>query len=59
MKLTILSWLAGLLGFGLLVVGVSMISLPAAFVVAGTGLMAWAWLADRASAAMQRKAQGG
>jgi len=51
MKLVILSWLAGLLGFGLLVAGVAMLHVPAAFIVAGVGLLAWARLADKAAAA--------
>ena len=55
MKLVILSWLAGLLGFGLLVYGVAMISAPAACIVAGLGLLAWSFLADRASAALKAK----
>ena len=50
MKLVILSWLAGLLGFGLLVAGVAMLHVPAAFIVAGVGLLAWARLADKAAA---------
>jgi hypothetical protein len=61
MKLVILSWLAGLLGFGLLVYGVAMINAPSACIVAGLSLMAWSFLADRASAAMKTKSkpQGG
>ena len=61
MKLGILSWVAGLLGFGLLVSGVALISIPAACIVAGIGLMAWSYLADRASAALSAKSkpQGG
>lgn len=55
MKLVILSWLSGLLGFGLLVSGVAMVHVPAACVVAGVGLMAWSRLADRAAAAMKTK----
>lgn len=51
MKLVILSGLAGLLGFGLLVAGVAMLHVPAAFMVAGVGLLAWARLADKAAAA--------
>lgn len=52
MKLLIASWLAGLLGFGLLVAGVAMLNMPAAFIVAGLGLLAWARLADKAAAAL-------
>lgn len=59
MKLTILSWLAGLLGFALLVVGVALVHVPTACMVAGTGLLAWAWLADRAAAVMRNKSEGG
>ena len=55
MKLLILAWIAGLLGFGLLVAGVALIHIPAAFIVAGTGLLAWARLADKAHAASQTK----
>ena len=55
MKLLILAWLAGLLGFGLLVAGVALIHVPAALIVAGTGLLAWARLADKAHAASQAK----
>jgi hypothetical protein len=49
--LVLLAWLAGLVGFGLLVTGVALLSVPAAFIVAGVGLLGWAWLADRATAA--------
>lgn len=59
MKLVILAWLAGLLGFALLVSGVAMVHVPAACVVAGIGLMAWARLADRAAAALKTKPKGG
>ena len=47
----ILSWLAGLAGFGLLVAGVAQVYVPAAFIVAGIGLLVWARLADQAVAA--------
>lgn len=57
MKLELLSWLAGVLGFVLLVAGVWMIYLPAAFVVAGVGLLGWARLADQAAA--NQAARGG
>lgn len=57
MKLVVLSWLAGLLGFGLLVAGVALLNIPAAFIVAGLGLLSWAYLADRAAA--QLKTKGG
>ncbi len=57
MKLLIVAWLVGLLGFGLLVAGVAMLHVPAAFIVAGSGLLAWARLADKA-AAVSMKAKG-
>lgn len=61
MKLAIVAWLVGLLGFGLLVGGVLLINIPAGLIVAGLGLLAWSYLADRAAAAMksQSKPQGG
>lgn len=58
MKLEIASWLAGLLGFALLVAGVWMVYPPAAFIVAGVGLLVWAKLADQA-AARQVAREGG
>lgn len=48
--LAICAWLAGLLGFGLLVGGVALINVPAAMIVAGLGLLGWARLADQAAA---------
>lgn len=51
MSLVIVSWLVGLLGFGLLVAGVAMVHVPSAFIIAGLGLLAWARLADKAAAA--------
>jgi len=59
MKLAILAWVSGVLGFALLVTGVAMIHVPAAFMVAGVGLVAWARLADRAAAALNNKPGGG
>lgn len=61
MKLSILSWVVGLLGFGLLICGTALFSGPIACIVAGIGLMAWSYLADRASAALRAKPkpQGG
>ena len=53
MKLVILAWLAGLLGFALLVAGVALINVPAAFIVAGGCLLAYARLVDRAAAAQR------
>lgn len=55
MKLVVLSWLCGLLGFALLVAGVALMHVPAALVVAGAGLLSWARLADKAYAASQAK----
>lgn len=57
--LLLMAWLAGLLGFGLLVTGVALLSVPAAFIVAGIGLLGWAWLADRASAVSAPLHDGG
>lgn len=59
MKLAVLAWLAGLLGFALLVTGVALIYPPAAFIVAGVCLVAWARLADRASVVQRAKEKGG
>ncbi|MDD0981313.1 hypothetical protein [Pseudomonas shahriarae] len=53
------SWLAGLLGFGLLIAGIALIHVPAAFIVAGIGLLGWAYIADRAAATMSRKPSPG
>lgn len=58
MRLEILSWVAGLLGFALLVAGVWMVYQPGAFIVAGVGLLAWSRLADQA-AARQVAREGG
>lgn len=55
MRLEILSWLAGLLGFALLVAGVWMLYRPAAFIVAGSGLLVWAKLADQAAGQVKRE----
>lgn len=49
--LVLLAWFAGFTGFGLLISGVALLSVPAALIVAGVGLLGWAWLADRAAAA--------
>lgn len=53
--LQIASWLAGLVGFALLVAGVAQLNVPAAYIVAGVGLLGWSLLADRAAAAMKSK----
>ncbi|MCQ2034447.1 hypothetical protein [Stutzerimonas kunmingensis] len=55
MKLMVLSWLAGLAGFGLLVAGVALLNIPAALMVAGGGLLGWSYLADRAAAKLNEK----
>jgi len=55
MKLMVLSWLAGLVGFGLLVAGVALLNIPAALMVAGAGLLGWSYLADRAAAKLNAK----
>lgn len=55
MKLVIASYLAGLLGFGLLVAGVAQLNVPAAFITAGAGLIYWSLLADRAAAKLDSK----
>jgi hypothetical protein len=57
--LELLSWLAGLLGFALLVAGVAQLNVPAAFIVAGIALIFWAYLADKASAVPERVHEGG
>jgi len=53
--LQIASWLAGLVGFALLVAGVAQLNVPAAYIVAGVGLLGWSLLADRAAAALKPK----
>jgi len=55
LKLMVLSWLAGLAGFGLLVAGVALLNIPAALMVAGGGLLGWSYLADRAAAKLNAK----
>ncbi|VWD15124.1 hypothetical protein [Burkholderia contaminans] len=50
----IAAWVAGLLGFALLVVGVALIDVPAGFIVAGVLLLLWAFLADMAAARTTR-----
>ncbi len=56
--LQLLSWLTGLAGFGLLVAGVAQLNVPAAYIVAGAGLLAWARLADQAAAQLAQRAGG-
>ncbi|MGB9088416.1 MAG: hypothetical protein WCC29_02370 [Pseudomonas farsensis] len=60
-SIAIAAWIAGLLGFSLLVAGVALIHAPSAFITAGLGLLGWAWLADKASVHAQRltKPEGG
>ncbi|OUM34758.1 hypothetical protein B8W72_09855 [Pseudomonas putida] len=58
-SLELLAWVAGLLGFGLLVAGVAMLSVPFAFIMAGIGLLLWAYLADKAAAAPAPMHDGG
>ena len=53
--IAIAAWVAGLLGFGLLVAGIALIHVPTALIAAGFGLMGWAWLADKAAARMPHK----
>jgi len=50
----IAAWVAGLLGFALLVTGVMLISLPIGLIVAGVLLLLWALLADMAAARAQQ-----
>lgn len=58
MNLRTLSWLLGLIGFTVLIVGVALISVPAACIVAGLALLAYALLLDRAAAALAAKKGG-
>ncbi|OXI42478.1 hypothetical protein [Burkholderia aenigmatica] len=53
-SIAIAAWVAGLLGFALLVTGVVLISLPIGLIVAGVLLLLWALLADMAAARAQR-----
>ncbi|MBR8135138.1 hypothetical protein [Burkholderia cenocepacia] len=56
-SIAIAAWVAGLLGFALLVAGVVLISVPMGLIVAGVLLLLWALLADMASARAQRVGQ--
>ncbi|KVF27636.1 MULTISPECIES: hypothetical protein [Burkholderia cepacia complex] len=56
-SIAIAAWVAGLLGFVLLVTGVVLISLPIGLIVAGVLLLLWALLADMAAARAQRVGQ--
>lgn len=53
--IAIAAWVAGLVGFALLIGGIALIHVPAALMAAGLGLIGWAWLADKAAARMQLK----
>ncbi|MDN7671334.1 hypothetical protein QZM22_02055 [Burkholderia oklahomensis] len=53
----IAAWVAGLLGFALLVTGVVLISLPIGLIVAGVLLLLWAFVADLAAARAARVVQ--
>lgn len=55
-SLMYLSIVAGLLGFCLVVAGIALISVPAALIVAGSMLIGYAFLADRAAAAAAARA---
>jgi len=55
-SLMYLSIVAGLLGFCLVVAGIALLSVPAAFIVAGSMLIGYAFLADRAAAAASARA---
>ncbi len=55
MNLKTMSWLCGLLGFALLVLGLALWSLPLALVVAGLALLAYAALLDMAATAAARQ----
>ncbi|AAL40276.1 MULTISPECIES: hypothetical protein [pseudomallei group] len=56
-SIDIAAWVAGLLGFALLVTGVVLISLPIGLIVAGVLLMLWAFVADLAAARAARVVQ--
>lgn len=58
MNLVVLSWVVGVLGFALVVIGVALMHVPTACIVAGMALVGYAYLADRAAAA-SRPAGGG
>lgn len=57
--LELVAWVTGLLGFGLLVAGVAMLNVPTAFIVAGIGLLLWAYVADKAAAGLAPMHDGG
>lgn len=59
--IAIAAWIAGLVGFALLIGGIVLIHVPAALMAAGLGLIGWAWLADKAAARMplKRSPEGG
>ena len=57
--IALLAWIAGAIGFGLLIGGVALMHVPSAYIIAGLGLLGWAWIADRAAAQMQRRSKPG
>ncbi|MNF77779.1 hypothetical protein D3C76_1561160 [compost metagenome] len=57
--LELLAWVAGLLGFGLLIAGVALLNVPAAFITGGVLLMGWSYLADKAAAGPEPKPDAG
>ena len=57
MKLRYLSFFFGLLGFALLVGGLALWSIPVALSVAGVSLLLYAWLLDKAAAALIAKGE--
>ncbi|WP_250483293.1 hypothetical protein [Caballeronia sp. GaOx3] len=54
--ISVAGWVVGLLGFGLLVAGVMLMSVPVGLIVAGVLLLFWAYLADRAAAGIIARA---
>ncbi|GGH62202.1 hypothetical protein GCM10010975_26640 [Comamonas phosphati] len=57
MRLRYLSFFFGVLGFALLVGGLAMWSIPVALSVAGVSLLLYAWLLDKAAAALIAKSE--
>lgn len=57
MKLRYLSFVVGVLGFALLVGGLALWSIPVALCVAGVSLLLYAWLLDKAAAALIAKGE--
>lgn len=48
--LDILALVVGIAGFGMLIAGIAMISIPGALITAGACLLAWSYLAATAAA---------